>query len=365
MKIGIITYHFARNYGAILQCYALQNYLTNNNNEVTVINYVEENQKKNNSIFNRKRGFMNLLDIITLLPLAFFRIRKEKKFQKFLKEKIHCSYEINNIEELENFLEEENFDYVISGSDQVWNPYIKDFSKAFFLPFNIKSKKVTYAASIGNAKLENLIEYKDYINDFRYISLREEKSKEIIEKITDKEISVVNDPVTLLEKEEWSNLCENIEKKKYLLCYFLHKNYLNEEYKIAKKIAQNKNLKLIMINANFSLKSFYLNCIKDVGPIDFLSLFKNAEYICTDSFHGTMFSVIFEKNFNVFTSYKEKQDSRRENVLKSTGLMARLVYVENGANNIDVSNIDYQEINPEFNNNIKYSKEFIKKISHN
>ena len=225
MKIGIITYHFARNYGAVLQCYALQKYLEKEKNEVIIINYIEEKQRKNNSVFNRKKGIRNLVDNIILLPLAFYRTKKDKKFKNFINEKLNCSKELHTIKELEVYLKEENFDYIISGSDQVWNPHIKDFSKAFFLPFKIKSKKVTYAASIGNATEEDLLNYKEYIKDFDYISLREENSKNIIENIIDKEISIVLDPVALLEKIEWDKLCTNNKKNNYLLCYFIHKDY--------------------------------------------------------------------------------------------------------------------------------------------
>ena len=363
MKIGIITYHFAKNYGPILQCYALQKYLENEGNEVIVINYVDENQRKNNSLFNRKKGIINIIDNIILSPFALYRIKKDKKFKSFIKEQINCSKELYTIDDLGKYLKEENFDYIISGSDQVWNPHVKDFSKAFFLPFKLSSVKATYAASIGNATEEDLSNYKEYIKDFKYISLREEKSKNIIKNIVNKEISVALDPVTLIDKSDWEKLCINKDNNHYLVCYFLHKDYLNEEYKIAKKIAKDKGLKLIMINSRFSVKSFYWNSKKDIGPLEFLTLFKNAEYICTDSFHGTMFSIIFEKDFNTFTSKKQKQDSRRENILSLAGLLSRLIYVEE--NKVDIRPINYKNNNKEFQNNINNSKQYIKKMLNN
>ncbi len=366
MKIGIITYHFARNYGAVLQAYALQEYLKQKGNNITIINYVDDNQKNNNSVFRSKNGIKSVIYNIILFPILIDRIRKVKKFQNFIDNYLNCSPRLKTIEELKNYIDKNEFDYIISGSDQVWNPNIMDFSEAFLLPINTKSKKATYAASIGNAKVEDLIKYKEYINDFKYIALREKESVKIISSLTNKDIAVVNDPVALFNKMEWEKLCynENLRKDKYLLCYFLHKKYLNKEYKIAKKIAKDKKLKLIMINSNFSLKSFYWNCMRDVGPIDFLTLFKNAEYICTDSFHGTMFSLIYEKNFNVFTSNKEKQDSRRENILKNAGMMCRLVYMENGTDKLDTSVIDYKNISEEFYNSINISKKYLDKIQH-
>lgn len=364
MKIGIITYHFSINYGAVLQCYALQKYLEDEGNSVVVINYIDENQKKNNSVFNRRKGFMNVIDNIILSPLAIPRIKKDKKFKKFVNEKLNCSKELHTIKELEAFFKNENFDYIISGSDQVWNPHIDDFSEAFFLPFDIKSIKVTYAASIGNATYKDLLKYEKCIKDFKYISLREEKSKDIIGNITDKKISIVLDPVTLINKSEWIKLCTSKENyDNYLLCYFLHKDYLSKEYKIAKKIAKEKHLKLIMINSNFSPKSFYLNCRKDVDPIDFLTLFKNARYICTDSFHGTVFSIIFEKDFNCFASNKQKQDSRRESILNIAKLMERLIYVEE--DKIETGSIDYKSHIKDFQKQIINSKQYLEKLIKN
>ena len=146
----------------------------------------------------------------------------------------------------------------------------------------------------------------------------------------------------------------------YLLCYFLHKSYLDKEYKIAKKIAKEKKLKLIMINSSFSTKSFYLNCKKNIGPIEFLTLMKHAKYICTDSFHGTMFSILFEKDFNTFSSYEQKLDSRRENVLNQAGLMSRMAYVEE--DKINTSSINYKNSSNKFQDNIDASKQYLRKL---
>lgn len=363
MKIGIITYHFSIGYGPVLQVYALQRYLQEKGHDVIILNYINNKQEANNSLFHNKKGIKNLIYNIVLLPLILKRIKKQKKFKHFSNEKLNCSPRFKSTEELERYINENNFDYIISGSDQVWNPSIHDFSEAFFLPISIGAKKITYAASIGNASLNDIKKYKEYIADFDKISLREKETVNIIKKIAKKDISVVVDPVALLDKADWEQLCKKRSiKKDYLLCYFIHKKYLNTEYKIAKKIAKDKNLKVIIINANYSKKSYQTNCIKDVGIEDFLTLFKNANYICTDSFHGTMFSIILEKDFSVFASYQEKKDTRRQNVLENVGKLDRLIYVEDKLTKINTNKVEYEKISKKFNENIELSKKYLDNI---
>lgn len=362
MKIGIITYHFARNYGAVLQCYALQRYLKEKGNEVIVINYTDKNQERNNSLFNKRTGLKNILFNICLFPFIGKRIKKEQRFKDFISRNLNCSKRVENIKELEQYINEAKFDLIISGSDQVWNPKIKDFTPAFFLPIETNCKKATYAASAGRSTKEDLEKFKKEINDFDFISLREKETVNFIEELSNKNIYVSSDPVTLLDKNEWEKIANILpnKNKKYLLCYFIH-DYFNEEYKIAKQIAKQNNLKLIIINAKFSAKSFYINCLKDIGPMEFLSLFKNASYICTDSFHGTIFSLIFRKDFISFSSKLEKQDSRKQNILKEVGLLERLKYIED-KDAMKLKTIDYKNFDKKLKKIIKESEEYLEII---
>lgn len=356
MKVGIITYHFAQNYGSVLQCYALQEYLKRTGYNVRIINYVSDKQEKNNSFSD---GLKAKIRNILFLTIKNKIQNKFEKFKEFREEYLCETKRISNLTELETLVRTEKFDFVISGSDQVFNPNINDFDMAFVLPFKTSAKKIAYAASLGNAGESELQQIKKSILDFNKISLRELEDEHTFENIIGISASVVCDPVFLLSREEWTTRISNIKTninihEKYLLCYFIHKKYMNKSIKLAKKIAKEKNLKIIFINAGYNLNSLNKETLVDCGPKEFLKLFYNAEYICTDSFHGTSFSIILNKNFICFDSKYNLKDNRRKNLLNELKLGSKFLYVEN--NNIKIENINFSKTNKimkEFSNRSK------------
>ncbi len=362
-KIGIITYHFALNYGAVLQCYALKEYLSSIGYDVIVLNYTTNKQLKNNYLSKSNNNLKSFFTNLLLLPFYKSRKIKYNKFLKFKEKYLNMSIPLNNINDLKKYIEKEKFDYIISGSDQVWNPKIEDFDCAFFLPGKFKAKKIAYAASIGNASIDDLKKYSSYINDFQFISMREKSSVRIIENLTCKKINSVCDPVLLINKNEWCNkFVKDNNNQKYLLCYFLHKENFKKEFKIAKQIAKNRNLKIKIINARYSKYSFKKGTMFSVGPDDFINLFGNASFVCTDSFHGTIFSLIFKKQFIVFSENKSNNDKRREDVLKMVNLSDRLLYCNDNINLKEISNdinIEYDKLN----NYINDSKKFLGELN--
>lgn len=353
-KIGIITYHFAQNYGSVIQCYALQEFLKTKKYDVSVINFVSKNQAENNSYSSGLKGKIKSL---VLLKISKERKKKLKAFLNFRKKHLNETERLSTISEFENLVNTEKYDVLISGSDQVFNPNILDYNDAFVIPFSTNAIKISYAASLGNAKENELLMLKKDIEDFQKISLREASDKKIFENTINKKVSIVCDPVFLLSKDEWVEKINNfesdyLEKEPYLLCYFIHKNYINEAIKIAEKIALEKNLKLKIINAGYGKYSFRKDVMVGCGPEDFLKLFKNATYICTDSFHGTSFSIILNKNFNCIDTKSNIKDTRRKNLLEKFELSDRLCFVEN--ENPKLSAIDYKKTNKII---LKYSSE--------
>lgn len=358
-KVGIITYHFARNYGAVLQCYALQEYLKSKGYNVSIINYVSEVQQNNNDYYKHGKSLKKLIINICLLPFLRARKRKNANFDYFEEKYLNLTNKISNIDELKKLVNVEKYDVLISGSDQVFNPNIEDFDIAFLFPFLTEAKKISYAASTGNATKEDISKISKYLKDFYAISIREEKD---LGKFDSKfsQIKVVCDPVMLLNKNDWQKISKCKQKKeKYLVCYFLHKSLLSNEYKIAKKIAKERGLKLKIINARFSILSLNKNCILDIGPSDFIGLINNASFVCTDSFHGTLFSILFEKNFLCFDSKKNKNDSRRKNLLDSLGLLDSLYIVEEQKS---IKKIDYNNVKKNINVIKKKSEKFFQQV---
>ncbi len=135
MKIGIITYHFARNYGAILQCYALQEQLCSMGHDVWVLNYQNVRQERNNSLHHKRDGFLSNLAVnVALLPFELKRRSKERKFAEYESSHLHLTPRFYAIEEMRDFVNKEGFDLLISGSDQVFNPNIADFDEASYFP---------------------------------------------------------------------------------------------------------------------------------------------------------------------------------------------------------------------------------------
>lgn len=326
-KIGIITYHFARNYGAVLQCFALQTFLEKKGYSVEIINYVNSIQYNNNDYY--KHGFNIKKVIANVLLFPFFRVRKEKnkRFDDFNKKYLNLSEKVENLEELEELIKNKKYDYLISGSDQVFNPNIEDFDLAFLFPFETKAKKISYAASTGNANNNDINKIKKYILDFDKISIREKNDLVKFDGI-EKKIFVTPDPVMILKKDDWTKEFNNDTNEKYLLCYFLHKKMFNKEFKTANKIAKSRNLKIINLNARYSFFSLKKGTIFNAGPEEFVNYIKNSSFVCTDSFHGTLFSIIFEKEFVCFDSRANKNDSRRKNLLEMCNHLDELYYIE-------------------------------------
>lgn len=362
-KIGIITYHFALNYGAVLQCYALQTYLEDKGFEVEVLNYVNEIQRRNNDVVKHGKSIKKVIMNGLLLPFRSKMIKKYNNFKYFSNNYLNLSKEISNVDELSKYINENNFDYLISGSDQVFNRNIDDFDIAFLFPFECNSKKISYAASTGNATKDDILSLKAYLDEFDEISIREEKDLIKFNGVTNKYLSVVCDPVMLIDKENWSKIISesNSMKDKYLVCYFLHKHLFSEEFKKAKKIAKERKLRFIVINSRFSINSFRKNTIFTAGPKEFVNLIKNAEFVCTDSFHGTLFSLIFNKEFICFDSKKNVNDSRRKNILQNVDGLSAYHFVEDKLNESKIQ-LEYKKINDNINQIKDDSKRFLECI---
>lgn len=354
-KIGIITYHFARNYGAVLQCFALQTFLEKKGYSVEVINYVNSIQYNNNDYY--KHGFNIKKIIANVLLFPFFRVRKEKnkRFDDFNKKYLNLTEKVENLEELEVLIKNKKYDYLISGSDQVFNPNIEDFDLAFLFPFKTKAKKISYAASTGNANNCDINRIKKYILNFDKISIREKNDLVKFDGF-DKKIFVTPDPVMILKKDDWIKEFNNDTNDKYLLCYFLHKKNFKKEFKIANKIAKSRNLKIINLNARYSFLSFKKGTIFNAGPEEFVNYIKNGSFVCTDSFHGTLFSIIFEKEFVCFDTKTNKNDSRRKNLLEMSNHLDELYYIED---NYDINRNKSLKSNNFIDEQIKIANEFL------
>ncbi len=287
-KIGIITYHFARNYGAVLQCYALRKYLEKVGYDATVLNAISRVQEKNNSVFHKKDGIKNVIVNIVLLPFVKQRLRKEKGFADFVENYIPHTEKVVNEEQLKALVDREQYRAIITGSDQVWNPHIFDFDEMFFFPFETKATKIGYSVSIGESSLEDIRGYSKYAKDFPYVGLREKGAKEKVEAVCEHSVVDTVDPVLLLTREDWETFVDKsspLAKEKYLLCYLIDKKPIKQNMAIAEQIAKERGLKIKYIWMHLEKESFRGNFINDASPVEFLNYVYHASAVMTDGYH--------------------------------------------------------------------------------
>lgn len=331
-RIATITFHSSYNYGSNLQAYALQEYIKkicNGNCEYKIINLRTDIQKQMYKTCFEKKGIQNYKRRIVLFAQRKALQKKQQNFEKFINEHLDITKEYSTSDELNS--EKFNFDYYISGSDQLWNLQARDFEWANYLEFVKKGKRISYAASFGpkeqtwNEEEKNRV--KKDLEEYDFISVREQGSYNNIKELINKDPEINVDPTMLLEKEEWFKIIgeEKILNKDYILLYNLKLN--NDTYIIAKQVSE--LLKMPVIITRFTCKQDLLNNFEkrfDTGPIEFLNLIKNAKLVLSSSFHGTVFSVLFNKPFFAINGSK---DFRISTLLEKMNLQDRSIEIDN------------------------------------
>lgn len=358
MKINIVTMNKAYNYGAMLQAYALQQTIDKLGNESYFINInINDDSRKSIKLNKYIKFNKNIASIVNNLYYFLYRNKIKEgydNFYNFIHNEERLTKYYNNFDELKNNPPES--DIYITGSDQVWNPL--NIKPHYFLAFgNEKTKRISYAASMGISYIpdDKKEEFTNYIKDIDCISVRENKAKEIISKLTDKDIQVNIDPVFLIDKEKWHKIEQPVDiNKPYILCYILYRpTWLNAELK---KLHKRTGLDIILVD-NKGYRNIYCNrMIRNAGPKEFLWLINNANKIITSSFHGTALSIVFEKDF--LSIVNPNSPSRINNLLKKLDLSSRAVNNLDDINEINYTNIK-ERINEEKRKAIAYLKESI------
>lgn len=369
MRIGILTYHNAINYGAILQVFALQQTLKkiDKNIEVYIINYCSKTVEKQYNWIKYKES-TSLKKYILSNATVLVRKKKKENFKEFLKNNLNCTKKIITLKD--NLIQE--FDILIVGSDQVWNPDCTDGDGTYLLE-NVGKNilKVSYAASMGNENKISLyqdkygIDYLKKLQDFDFISCREMAATNYLIKKLEKKCETVVDPVVLCDIKEWRQLIESMKKSfneiirdKYVFIY----NLGNFEIlsKIVKKIRKETNYKILVVNKDIKGDLIFYNCENrsNIGPDEFLYLLSNAELVISDSFHATAFSIIFKRKFYVIgNNSPNNTNTRMQNILKHYKLEERYLI---GTTKIESLNLK-QEIDYSISEDImKKDKEFAK-----
>ena len=370
-RVGIITYHHYYNYGTMLQALALQIKIEQLGYEAELIDFKQDISLSRYELiklrFRRLPVYIRELGKYNVIKKSGMMIEKRKKlFEQFYKKYLNVSdaFYINTEQLIEN---PPIYDGYIVGSDQTWNPYSSNAPQAFFLPFVVdNSKKGSYAPSIAVERLPIELEekYKERLSSFSFLSCREKSGTKLLEKITGRKVQCVLDPTLLLHKSDWDRYSEDIDiKKPYMLVYFLGEN--KEHRKFIKNIQEVTGLRVI------SIPMAYLEMGNNeyekvwCGPGEFISLVKGATVVCTDSFHGTIFSINFRKDFYVFCKHSNSdeasENSRLHNVLDTFGLSDRLIKSMDNFNELSIS-IKYDDVDIILENERKKSIGYLKNM---
>lgn len=353
MKVGIVTM-ISDNYGNRLQNYALQQVLKKIGNDVETLNNPWE------SSYNRYyHSFMSVLKTliyrVTGKPIRYLRTIRFKNFnKKYIR---FSKYWLNNNKDKNKAAE--FYDMFVCGSDQVWNSQAKEIDGKYFASFASFDKRGSYAASFGINEVtpERADEFARYISGMKYISVREQSGLNIVQNLANRKAFCHLDPTLLLTSQEWDQIAsEERSNEKYIFCYFLGTPSKELSQKI-KKYASFHNLSIRILCD--SINSPYNTC----GPEQFISLIKNAEFILTDSFHGTVFSIIYEKPFYSFT----RSGVKREMVSRIKSILD-LLHMENRFEprdliETDIYNINYDVCNSLIVNERKKSLTYLKQIT--
>lgn len=349
-KIGILTFHKSINYGSVLQAFALSNLLSKRGYAVEIIDYEPASYCTQYRIFEKNTSFHNVAANIRRLSVFDILLKQKIGFKKFREKYLPLSAskftQASSPQEFSKY-----YDAVICGSDQIWNVTAKDCDPIFFLQGKQSYKKIAYAASVNTATYnENVCDnqLRKNILDFDYISIREHSGAKKISHFlnTDKQIKVQPDPSLLQTKEVFAAIAsQRIVDEPYIFMYCA--NYQESTIRAAQKVSRllNKPVYTVLVCRSVTqitkLKKSGIRIIRDKNrPEDFLSFIMNSDLVLSDSFHGTAFSIIFEKKFfsiNDFINGKYVDDERICNILDELEISERYIKEE------EIKNIDFQQ----------------------
>lgn len=331
MKTATVTWTTYNNYGTILQAYALQQELLKLGHENEILSdkeIIAEQESRNKksrkkketagqltqeagSMFRRavqvlsspgrmKRALLARLDRESFVRPYY---ASQQAFERFKKQHLMIrSFSIEMMDELES-----RYDALIAGSDQIWSVHEDTYNPFFFLDFSA-NKKVSYAPSLGSGTIPEALkpELQRLLSDYSAISVREELSAKQLSEIIGQDVVWAADPTLLLRREEWESFVRDTivpVKGPYLLCYFLENQPWYFEQ--AKILARKLRLRPVLIPNRWDYLSNGYVIDGAVGPKEFVALFRDAECVLTDSYHGSIFSLLFEKKFQYLQRFRE------------------------------------------------------------
>ena len=354
MNFGIMTFHFAHNYGAVLQAYALKSFILENGQKAQIIRF----EPKEMMAFYQLNPFSDYKSIKTTCKKTIAiprRLKQYRLFKSFINDLIDNKNKYDTRDELRSQLND--LDAVICGSDQIWNTTLTKNRTEYFIDFkDLTIKRFSYAASFGNKNLNDiqLRCIREYLAGFNNLSIREEDGKKEIESLLGKTPSIVLDPVFLRNKELWHLEAEYSHfkpQKQYILHYSLRED--KELIQATEKMSRFLNIPIYVIHPTAvkqRINGVQLAC---VGPREFLWLIENAVCVSTNSFHATAFSVVFGKMY--LHMRRDERETRIESLLKRFKCYGNTETILADINVLDLSKINQEH----YTQTIQCSKDFL------
>ena len=357
-KIGIITFINVNNYGAELQAFALHRAIEKLGHDNEIINYPfykNPNHKKDDlskPLFHNSKT-RKLKDFVLKWIDEYSRFRypkiaalRKKNFESFHEKNTKFSPLYPSLGGLRKA--DLPYEIIIAGSDQIWNPNNLSNLEPYFLNFAKPGvKKISYASSFGVSTINQKYypKYKTLINNIDHLSTRELSGVEIIKKVTSRDAVHVVDPTLLLDKNEWTKLSVDFEMEDPYILLFIFKK---SEYvtKLVKKLKKETGYKVVRVCKNeipLEQDSDIIN-LRDLGPSEFLGVFNKAKMVLTTSFHGTIFSLIFQKPFFTITPNSKDNNSRQESLLSILGLESRLLSEDSALPSLADFELDFSKV---------------------
>lgn len=369
MKIGIITW-WRNNYGSILQAYALQSVLNNfKNTECEIISQYSKNPANAKNFFKKLKysGFSDTFKR-AFWKFCFPKMRERTvAMNDFITNNLKISDSVYN----ESNICETNkiYDAFICGSDQIWNPTLTKLDSMYWLTFAECQKiKVAYAPSIGvkSVSHETAEKIRNNLSSFNGVSCRELSGTKLLNEVLgDNSCIKVADPTLLAEKQIWDDISgERKISEPYIFVYFLRCGKMQR--KMVEKFAEEKKLKIVTMpilepeNAELSEFSFGDIKVWKASPSDFISYIRYADYVFTDSFHSSVFSIIYKRRFYIFPKKGKAQMERLISLLKENGISNRII--EKYEDIEAIKDVDWEKTEKLIASNRKSSYDYLKRF---
>lgn len=368
-KIGIITYHSAYNFGSALQAYATQQAVNKICGNSEIVNYrLDEQNYFYKTLYRRKYGPKVLIKDLLMFPVAKARRERAEKYEAFFRDHFTMTEEVSEPEQVQLLWSQ--YDVMISGSDQIFSKKsheLRNNDWKYMNPYLLSEfhgRRISYASSLGGATEEDVLHIVPALKKFDALAFREAASAKRMEDLLQQPIDVVLDPTFLLSKEEWIEKLhlQKAQEEKYVLVYSLRNpQTVSKLIKPLSEFAEKRNCRVRMVTpfTYFPIIDSRFDNHPEYGPIDFLSALYNAEAVVTDSYHGTILAVNFNKDVYSISG-NNLHEQRKADVLDRLSLSNRVLHQADALEKASSHSIDYSEVNKKIFHMREQSLDYLK-----